>query len=109
MCVCVWAMLPDTNKIMMIMNIKSKVRMTYNTSGKIPKLFYVTKLYKQQIRNDFLRRLAEYSRSSINQSINQSIKTLIHVDRPQRDKVHMVKIKIKSTMIHNNNNLNLNM
>ena len=39
--------------------------------------------------------------------INQSIKTLIHVDRPQRDKVHMVKIK--STMIHNNNNLNLNM
>jgi len=27
-----------------------------------------------------------------NQSINQSIKTLIHVDRPQRDKVHMVKI-----------------
>ena len=30
-----------------------------------------------------------------NQSINQSIKTLIHVDRPQRDKVHMVKIKIK--------------
>ena len=42
--------------------------------------------------------------------INQSIKTLIHVDRPQRDKVHMVKNKkIKSTMIHNNNNLNLNM
>ena len=39
------------------------------------------------------------------QSINQSIKTLIHVDRPQRDKVHMVIIKIKSTMIHNNNNL----
>ena len=29
------------------------------------------------------------------QSINQSIKTLIHVDRPQRAKVHMVKIKIK--------------
>jgi len=44
-----------------------------------------------------------------NQSINQSIKTLIHVDRPQRDNVHMVKIKIKSTMIHNNNNLSLNM
>jgi len=43
------------------------------------------------------------------QSINQSIKTLIHVDRPQRDKVHMVKIKIKSAMIHNKNNLNLNM
>jgi len=42
-------------------------------------------------------------------AIPQSIKTLIHVDRPQRDKVHMVKIKIKSTMIHNNNNLNLNM
>ena len=41
--------------------------------------------------------------------LNQSIKTLIHVDRPQRDKVHMVKIKIKSTMIHSNNNLNLNM
>ena len=41
--------------------------------------------------------------------LNQSIKTLIHVDRPQRDKVHIVKIKIKSTMIHNNNNLNLNM
>ena len=43
------------------------------------------------------------------QSINQSIKTLIYVDRLQRDKVHMVKIKIKSTVIHNNNNLNLNM
>ena len=48
-------------------------------------------------------------RRESSQSINQSIKTLIHVDRPQRDKVHMVKIKIKSTMIHNNNNLNLNM
>jgi len=41
---------------------------------------------------------------------NQSIKTLIQVDEPQRDKVkriHMLKwiLKIRCTMINNNNSM----
>jgi len=48
-----------------IINIKSKIRITYNTiqSKKNKKLFFSTKLYKQRIRKDFSRRLVEYSGS----------------------------------------------
>ena len=41
-----------TNK--QIINIKSKVRMIYNTKPKNRKLFHSTKLHKQRMTQDFL-------------------------------------------------------
>ena len=37
-----------------IINIKSKIRLTYNTKQKNQKLFYLTELYEQPLRKDFL-------------------------------------------------------
>jgi len=45
----------DTHQII---NIKSKVRMTYCTKQQNQKLFHLTKLYKQRIRKDFVMKIS---------------------------------------------------
>jgi len=89
------------------------VQLTDVTTVVVDKVKYTTNVRLQlaefMILKDDKNQIDHKTLQNSTQSINQSIKTLIHVDRPQRDKVHMVEIKIKSTMIHNNNNLNLNM
>ena len=63
LCRLLWGYLLDGTDAHQIINIKSKIRITYSTKQKNQKLFYVTTLHKQPIRKDFLWRLVKYSDS----------------------------------------------